>query len=47
MLCLHSEERTIRRGRIEMKLEMKGTGDINSGIQYRGWIVQPAPPRAI
>jgi hypothetical protein len=29
----------------EMKLEMKGTGDINSGIQYRGWIVPPAPPR--
>lgn len=25
----------------ELKLEMKGTGDINSGIQYRGWIVPP------
>jgi 3-keto-disaccharide hydrolase len=25
----------------ELKLEMKGTGNINSGIQYRGWIVPP------
>jgi hypothetical protein len=23
----------------ELKLEMKGDGDINSGIQYRSWIV--------
>jgi hypothetical protein len=28
----------------EMKLRMKGTGQINSGIQYRGWIA-PNPPR--
>src|SRR5215471_4177487 len=27
----------------EMKLEMKGTGNINGGIQYRGWIVPPNP----
>jgi len=25
----------------ELKLEMKGDGNINSGIQYRGWIVPP------
>lgn len=25
----------------ELKLEMKGEGDINSGIQYRSWIVPP------
>jgi hypothetical protein len=30
----------------ELKLEMKGTGNINGGVQYRGWIVPPAPPRA-
>jgi hypothetical protein len=29
----------------EMKLEMKGTGNINSGVQYRGWIVPPNPGR--
>jgi len=29
----------------EMKLEMKGTGSINSGVQYRGWIVPPNPGR--
>jgi len=29
----------------ELKLEMKGTGNINGGVQYRGWIVPPAPPR--
>src|SRR4051794_25533063 len=32
----------------ELKLEMKGTGDINGGVQYRGWIAappqRPAPP---
>ncbi|HEY2431370.1 MAG TPA: DUF1080 domain-containing protein [Vicinamibacterales bacterium] len=28
----------------ELKLRMKGTGQINSGIQYRGWIA-PNPPR--
>jgi len=28
----------------ELKLEMKGTGSINSGIQYRGWIVPPRQP---
>ncbi len=28
----------------ELKLEMKGTGDINGGVQYRGWIA-PKPPR--
>ncbi len=28
----------------EMKLEMKGTGSVNSGVQYRGWIApRPAP----
>src|SRR5262245_46253816 len=27
----------------ELKLEMKGTGNINGGIQYRGWIVPPNP----
>src|SRR5229473_2720964 len=25
----------------ELKLEMKGTGSINGGVQYRGWIVPP------
>jgi hypothetical protein len=34
----------------ELKLEMKGDGNINSGIQYRSWIVAPNPnphaPRA-
>jgi 3-keto-disaccharide hydrolase len=25
----------------ELKMEMKGTGNINSGIQYRSWIVRP------
>jgi hypothetical protein len=25
----------------ELKLEMKGEGNINGGIQYRGWIVPP------
>jgi hypothetical protein len=25
----------------ELKLEMKGTGNINGGVQYRGWIVAP------
>jgi hypothetical protein len=29
----------------ELKLEMKGTGDINGGVQYRGWIVPPNPGR--
>ena len=28
----------------ELKMEMKGTGDINGGIQYRGWIA-PQPQR--
>jgi hypothetical protein len=28
----------------EMKLRMKGTGNINGGVQYRGWIA-PNPPR--
>jgi Domain of Unknown Function (DUF1080) len=35
----------------ELKLEMKGTGNINGGVQYRGWIAplpqrgaRPAPP---
>ncbi len=28
----------------EMKLEMKGTGNINGGVQYRGWIA-PRPLR--
>jgi hypothetical protein len=28
----------------ELKLEMKGTGNINGGVQYRGWIVPPPPP---
>ena len=26
----------------ELKMEMKGTGTINGGVQYRGWIVPPA-----
>ncbi len=26
----------------ELTLEMKGTGNINGGVQYRGWIVPPA-----
>jgi hypothetical protein len=30
----------------ELKLEMKGTGNINGGVQYRGWIVPPPAPRA-
>src|SRR3954447_20212587 len=25
----------------ELKLEMKGTGTINGGVQYRGWIAPP------
>ena len=29
----------------ELKMEMKGTGNINGGIQYRGWIA-PRPQRA-
>jgi len=37
-------------GDFDMKLEMKGTGSINSGIQYRSWITgepgAPAPPPA-
>jgi hypothetical protein len=28
----------------ELKMEMKGTGNINGGVQYRGWIA-PNPPR--
>src|SRR3954452_8632296 len=28
----------------ELKLEMKGTGQINGGVQYRGWIA-PNPQR--
>jgi 3-keto-disaccharide hydrolase len=28
----------------ELKMEMKGTGEINGGVQYRGWIA-PRPPR--
>ena len=28
----------------ELKLEMKGTGNINGGVQYRGWIA-PRPER--
>ncbi len=28
----------------ELKMEMKGTGSVNSGVQYRGWIA-PLPPR--
>src|SRR3954469_12919737 len=28
----------------ELKLEMKGTGNINGGVQYRGWIAPPPPP---
>jgi hypothetical protein len=27
----------------ELKLEMKGTGSINGGVQYRSWIVPPRP----
>jgi hypothetical protein len=30
----------------ELKLEMKGEGNINGGIQYRGWIVPPRQPPA-
>ncbi len=34
----------------ELKLRMKGTGNINGGVQYRGWIApnppRPAPPAA-
>jgi hypothetical protein len=26
----------------ELKMEMKGTGNINGGVQYRGWIMPPA-----
>src|SRR5437764_15284219 len=26
----------------ELKMEMKGTGNINGGVQYRGWIDPPA-----
>jgi hypothetical protein len=29
----------------ELKLEMKGTGNINGGVQYRGWIAPPNPGR--
>lgn len=29
----------------ELKLEMKGTGSINGGVQYRGWIQPPQAPR--
>jgi len=29
----------------ELKLEMKGTGNINGGVQYRGWIAPPPPRR--
>jgi hypothetical protein len=29
----------------ELKLEMKGDGNINGGIQYRSWIVPPHPNR--
>src|SRR5262249_55794732 len=29
----------------ELKLQMKGTGNINGGVQYRGWIVPPNPGR--
>src|SRR5215470_9376491 len=29
----------------ELKMEMKGTGEINSGVQYRSWILPPTPPR--
>jgi hypothetical protein len=28
----------------EMKFEMKGTGAINGGMQYRSWIQPPPPP---
>src|SRR3954467_15377193 len=28
----------------ELKLRMKGTGQINGGIQYRGWIAPNPPP---
>ncbi|HYT75069.1 MAG TPA: DUF1080 domain-containing protein [Vicinamibacterales bacterium] len=28
----------------ELKLQMKGTGNINGGVQYRGWIGPHAPP---
>ncbi len=35
-------------GDFDLKLEMKGTGSINSGVQYRSWITgepgSPAPP---
>ena len=31
----------------ELKLEMKGDGNINSGIQYRSWIVPPNPNRRV
>ena len=30
----------------ELKMEMKGTGNINGGIQYRGWIAPQPPPAA-
>ena len=29
----------------ELKMDMKGTGSINSGVQYRGWIAPPPPRR--
>src|SRR5215471_14643223 len=29
----------------ELKLEMKGTGNINGGVQYRGWIQTPNAAR--
>lgn len=29
----------------ELKLEMKGDGNINGGVQYRSWIVSPNPNR--
>jgi hypothetical protein len=33
-------------GDFELKLEMKGTGMINGGVQYRGWIAPPRPAPA-
>ncbi len=33
-------------GDFELKLEMKGTGNINGGVQYRSWIAPPPAPRA-
>jgi hypothetical protein len=31
-------------GDFDLRLEMKGTGDINGGLQYRSWITADAPP---